>query len=374
MEYRIIDADSHLNEPGNVWQDRVPAALKDRAPKMLDIGDGKIAWSFDGGKRVSPVAMSATAGVDPTQYDTSGTPNIRPGSYDPHARLEEMEYDMVQAQLLYPSVALTGAHQYSQDPELQLACVRAYNDWLREDFCSVSPERLIGLPLGPMTGIEDLILEWRRVADQGAKGLIMSTYPNGGADPSVEDDRFWSEVEEWDYPMHIHFGFVGAARGGLPSGGAAPQGVARFTAAFLSRIGANIYKPLCDILANGLFERHPKLKVVAVETGIGWIPFYLESMDDLFFRSRFHTGVHLKMLPSEYFKEHIWATFITDPVGVDLRHMIGVDHIMWSTDYPHVASDWPNSQRTAAYEFRHVPEAEKRKMMRDNAANLYKLG
>lgn len=373
MEYRIIDADSHLNEPGNVWQDRVPSSMKERAPKMVDLPEGRVGWSFDGGERVTPIGMSAVAGIDSTQYNTAGTPKdkIRPGSYDPHARVEEMEYEMLQAQVLYPSVALTGAHQLSNDPELQMACVRAYNDWLREDFCSVAPDRLIGLPLGPMTGIEDLTSEWRRISKQGARGMIVSTYPNAGSAPAPEDDRFWDEVQDWDYPMHIHFGFVGAGAG--LSRGAPPQGPARFAGAFLSRIGANIYKPLCDILVTGLFEKHPKLKMVAVETGLGWIPFYLESMDDLFLRSRWHTNVSLKRMPSEYFKEHVWATFITDPIGVEMRHHIGVDHIMWSTDYPHVASDFPNSQRTAAYELRHVPADEKKKMMRDNAAKLYRL-
>ena len=114
--------------------------------------------------------------------------------------------------------------------------------------------------------------------------------------------------------------------------------------------------------------------MVAVETGIGWIPHYTEWMDDNFLRHRFHTGVHLKRMPSEYFKENIWATFITDPHGIESRHQIGVDHIMWSSDYPHSNSDWPNSQRTIAYELRNVPEDERRKIVRDNAAKLYGLG
>ena len=131
MEYRIIDADSHLNEPANVWQDRVPKAMKDRAPKLVQTEKGFAAWSFDGGKRIIPI-NTAQAGVDVTKMNTEGVPwdSIRPASYDPQARLEEMEYDMIQAQVLYPSVAVTGAHTYSADREMQLACVQAYNDWL----------------------------------------------------------------------------------------------------------------------------------------------------------------------------------------------------------------------------------------------------
>lgn len=375
MEYRVIDADSHLNEPANVWQDRVPSKLRDRAPKMIDLEGDRLGWSFDGGKRTIPVGLTALAGIEVTDFDPSGTrkDRIRPASWDPSERLLEMEYDMCQAQLLYPSVALTGAHTYSSDRDLQLECVRAYNDWLREDFCSHSPDRLIGLPLGPMTGVEDLVSEWRRVADQGARGIIMSTYPNGGTQPSPEDDRFWEEVQDWDYPIHIHFGFMTPSPPNPTGAPTTVTGMARFTGSFLSRLGMNVFKPLADIVGSGLFERFPKLKIVAVETGIGWIPYYLEALDDTFLRIRWSAGTHLKRLPSEYFKEHLWHTFITDSHGIDNRHAIGVDHIMWSTDYPHANSDWPNSQRTVAYEFRDVPSDEKRLIMRDNAAKLYRL-
>lgn len=371
MEYRIIDADSHVNEPAETWQDRVPSKLKDRAPKMVEQDGGWLAWSFDNGKRVMPIG-TACAGVSELEYDIRGTTfeRMRPASYDPHARLEEMEADMVQAQVLYPSVALTGANNYTEDPELQLACVQAYNDWLH-DFCQVNPDRLLGLALGPMTGIDDLLGEWHRVASRGARGIIIGTYPNGSTEPSPEDDRFWSELQEWEFPVHIHFGF---SSGGAFRGSKAPTGLNFATGAFLSRLGMNIFKPMADLVYSGLFEQFPKLKIVAVETGIGWIPYYLECLDESFLRQRFRTGMHLKRMPSDYFKEHIWATFVTDPHGLESRHAFGVDHIMWSTDYPHSQSDWPYSQRIVAYEFRHIPPDERRMILRDNAASLYKLG
>lgn len=372
MEYRIIDADAHIHEPADTWHRRLPARLRDRAPKQIALDGGRIGWSFDGSTNVKPLSLLACAGLDSTEYEDRGTPmeRIRPASYDPHLRLEEMEYDMIQAQVLYPSIALTGAHMYSSDRELQNLCVQAYNDWLYE-FCEPAPDRLLGLPIGPMTGVEDLILEWKRVADRGAKGIIISSYPNGGNFAKPEDERFWAEVQEWDYPVHIHFGFMSANAG---ASGAPPSGVSYMTSSFLSGFGASVFKPVADIVYGGLFEEFPKLKVVAVETGIGWIPHYKEWMDDNFLRHRWHTGVHLKRMPSEYFADHIWATFITDPHGIESRHKIGVDHIMWSTDYPHSNSDWPNSQRTLAYELRNVPAHEKQMIIRDNAASLYKLG
>lgn len=370
MEYRIIDADSHVNEPRELWQDRVPANLKERAPKVVELEGGRIGWSLNEGARIMPVATQAVAGLDYTQYDTTGTPfdQIRPASYDPKARLEEMEYEMIQAQVIYPGVALTGAHSYSRDREVQLACVRAYNDWLSEEFCAYAPDRLIGLPIAPVTGVEDLILEWKRVAERGARGIIISAYPNGGYDPLPEDDQFWSEVQDWDFAVHIHFGFFDTVR---PS--TWPKGISP-TTTLLNRIGAGVYRPLADMIHMGLFERFPRLKVVAVETGIGWIPFFLETMDDNFLRHRWQSGGHLKRMPSEIFKQQIWATFVTDVHGLENRHKYNVDRIMWSTDYPHVQTDWPNSQRIISYEFRGIPEDEKQKILRGNAMKLYKLG
>ncbi len=370
MQYRVIDADSHVNEPAGVWQDRIPAAMRERAPKMIPLKDGKVGWSLNGGARVMPVGLQAIAGFDVTQYDFSGMPydKIRKGSYDPRARIEDMDFEIVQAQVIYPGVALTGARNYGDDREMQLACVQAYNDWILE-FNAHAPERLIGLPIMPSTGIEDLILEWKRVAKKGARGIIISAYPNGSPGMKDEDERFWSEVEEWPYPVHIHFGFFGGVtRTTTRPGGVDP------VVPFVNRMGVGVYTPLAELIYFGVFERHPKLKVVAVETGIGWIPFFLETIDDNFLRHRWHSNTHLKRMPSDYFKEHVWATFVADVHGLENRHKIGIEHIMWSTDFPHVQTDWPNSQRVISYEFRGIPEDERQKILWKNAANLYQLG
>jgi predicted TIM-barrel fold metal-dependent hydrolase len=366
MEYRTIDADSHVNEPAEVWQSRVPAALRELAPRMITSDDGRIGWSFEGGKRLHRVT-SACAGFDETAYTADGArwDDIRPGSYDPKARLAEMELDMIQAQVLYPSLA-PQPEFFGTDPELQVACVRAYNDWMHE-FSSVAPDRLIGLPIAPETGVDDVVAEWKRIAARGDRGFVISGHPSGGDVPSASDDRFWSEVEDWDYAIHIHFGFASGVK--LTSN----TGVGYLTSAALIDMGMAMYRPLADLIYSGVFQRFPKLRIVAVEAGIGWIPYFLHHLDDNFLRRRFRADVQLGRMPSEYFKDQVWATFIEDPYGIKNRHEIGVDKIMWSTDYPHTNSNWPNSQRIAAYEFRDVPEAERRMIMRDNAAGIYGL-
>ena len=367
MEYRIIDADSHVNEPADVWQARVPARLRRLCPTMVELDDGRISWSFEGGKR-SQLVNTACAGVDESAYVANGVrwDQIRPGSYDPKARLAEMELDMIQAQVLYPSLA-PQPQSFGTDPVLQVACVRAYNDWIHE-FASYDPDRLVAMPMAPATGVDDMIAEWRRVAARGDRGYVISGYPSGQALPVPEDDRFWSEVHGWDYAVHIHFGFTsGVAL-------SAPTGVGYLSSAALIDMGIGMYRPLADLVYGGVFERFPGLRIVAVEAGIGWIPYFLHHLDDNFLRRRFRAGVHLQRMPSEYFKEAVWATFIEDPLGVRHRHEIGLDRIMWSTDYPHTNSNWPSSQRIAAYEFRDVSADELRMIVRDNAASLYGLG
>jgi uncharacterized protein len=367
IEYRVIDADSHVNEPADVWQSRVPVRLREQAPKMIETDDGRVCWSFQGGNRMHRV-NTACAGVDETAYTSTGVrwDEIRPGSYDPKARVEEMELDMIQAQVLYPSLA-PQPQAFGSDPELQVACVRAYNDWVH-DFASYAPDRLVAMPMAPATGVEDMLTEWRRIADRGDRGYVISGYPAGESVPTEDDDRFWSEVRDWDYAVHIHFGFTSGVSL------SAPSGVGYLASAALIDMGVGMYRPLADLVYSGVFERFPGLRIVAVEAGIGWIPYFLHHLDDNFLRRRFRAGVHLARMPSEYFKEQVWATFIEDPHGVRHRHEIGIDKIMWSTDYPHTNSNWPNSQRIVAYQFSDVPAEERRMIMRDNAASLYHLG
>jgi predicted TIM-barrel fold metal-dependent hydrolase len=366
VDYRIVDADSHVNEPGEVWQARVPSALRERAPRMVELDEGKVGWAFEGGARVHKVT-TACAGFDETAYTADGVrwDEIRPGSYDPKARLADMDLDMIQAQVLYPSLA-PQPQSFGADPELQTACVRAYNDWVA-DFASYAPDRLVGMPMAPATGVDDVLAEWRRVAEAGARGFVISGYPSGELVPTDVDDRFWAEVEEWDYAVHIHFGFTSGVSL------TASTGVGYLASAALIDMGIGMYRPLADVVYSGLFDRCPKLRLVLVEGGIGWIPYFCHHLDDNFLRRRFRAGVQLARMPSEYVREHVYATFIEDPLGVRARHEIGVDKIMWSTDYPHTNSNWPNSQRIASYEFRDVPADERDLIMRDNALRMYGL-
>jgi predicted TIM-barrel fold metal-dependent hydrolase len=372
IDYPIVDADSHVNEPPDLWQKRVPARFRERAPRV-ERGDHGDVWLFDGGREKWPVGLTTVAGLSYFDYKPFGFTyeSIRPGSFDTKARLADMEADGIYAQILYPSVTLKGARIYSQDRDLQVACVRAYNEWLLE-FCEGSGGRLVGQAIIPTTGLDDALAELEWALEKGHKGAVISSFPNGSLDVKPEDDRFWGQVEDAGFPVAVHIGSF------VPEGMRKSRswtGLPFLAAAALTKAGGQTLPAVCEILFSGIFERFPALRIVLVEANIGWIPTLLEQSDDMFLRYRWYTGAHeqMKRTPSEIFHRSFWATFMVDTVGMDLLHRLNEGHLMWSTDYPHSGSDWPNSRVTIERVFRGVPQHLVRRMLRDNCVDLYGL-
>jgi predicted TIM-barrel fold metal-dependent hydrolase len=373
IDYPIVDADAHVYEPPDVWQTRVPHALRARAPRCERAGGGDV-WLFDGGVRRRPVGLMAAAGTSYLGFRPSGLTyeTIRPGCFEPRARLADMDADGIWAQLLYPSVCEEGARMFGDDRTLQLACVRAYNEWQLE-FCAGGPRRLFGHAVMPATGVADAVaeLEWAR--GRGYRGVLVSTFPSGRVEPSRDDDPFWARAEEAGTPVALHIGSF------HPDG---PVAERRFEPeivlprASTSKSGANTVPLVARMLFSGLFTRFPRLQVVLVEANIGWIPAMLEQTDDMFLRYRWFTDsvATLPAMPSRVFHHNVWATFMVDTVGMELRHRLNVSHLMWSTDYPHTGTDWPNSRVTIERVFAGVPAAEVRAMLHENCKTLYGLG
>jgi predicted TIM-barrel fold metal-dependent hydrolase len=373
IDYPIVDCDAHVNEPPDLWQQRVSAKFKDRAPQVRHTDKGDL-WIFDGGKEKWPVGLTAVAGLSFFDFKPMGITyeTMRPGSFDPKARLDDMDADGIYAQVLYPSVTLRGAKIYSEQRDLQLACVRAYNEWLTE-FCESSGGRLIPQAILPTTGLEDSIAELEWASRNGHVGGVISSFPNGSLEPKPEDDRFWAMVQEANVPIAVHIGsFV---RGDLAGRRESWSSLAFVGMAALTKAGGQTLPVVCDILFSGIFQRFPRLRIVLVESNIGWIPTLCEQSDDMFMRYRWYTGAvnEQKERPSDIFFRNFWATFMVDTVGVDLRHRMNVDHLMWSSDYPHSGSDWPDSRLTIERIFRDVPKDEVKKMLHTNCKKLYRL-
>ena len=270
IDYPILDADAHVNEPPTLWQDGVPAKWRERAPRVVHSERGDI-WEFDGGREKWPVGLTATAGQSYFQFSPTGQTyaTMRPGSFDPEARLRDLDADGIWAQVLYPSVTLKGAKIYSGERELQLACVRAYNEWIGS-FCAGSGGRLVPQAILPTTGLDDSIAELEWAMKSGHKGAVISSFPNGSLVPQDEDAPFWARAEEAGFPIAVHIGSFVRTRPPAAGGPADKDSAWAPSLAFVARAawtkaGGQTLDVVCDLLFSGLFDPFPKLKIVLVE-------------------------------------------------------------------------------------------------------------
>jgi predicted TIM-barrel fold metal-dependent hydrolase len=377
IDYPILDADAHVNEPPQLWQESVPEKWRERAPRLVKSERGDV-WHFDGGRETWPVGLTATAGQSAFQIGPMGQTyeTMRKGSFDTAARLLDMDADGIYAQVLYPSVTLKGARVYGAERELQLVCVRAYNEWIRS-FCHGSAGRLVSNAIIPTTGRGDAVAELERAMKDGHRGAMISSFPNGSLSPRPEDDPFWARAQESGFPVAVHIGsFLKTPPPGNTSKEKAWSGSLAFVArAAWTKAGGQTLDVVCDLLFSGIFQRFPRLKIVLVESNIGWIPTLLEQADDMFRRYRWWTGAHREMseLPSQIFQRNFFATFMVDRSGLELRHRLNLDHILWSTDYPHSGTDWPNSSVSLESLMRGLPKSDVRKLIHDNCRALYGL-
>jgi predicted TIM-barrel fold metal-dependent hydrolase len=365
--YNVISSDDHVEEPKDTWQSRVPAKLRDRAPRVVRVEDGD-AWEING-VRGRTIGLEAQAGKKFEDYKASGESydTIRKGSYDPHERLKDMDIDGVDAQTLFPNVGL-GIFGI-EDTELQFACIHAYNDFL-SDFASADPARLIGIGLIPTDDVEVGVKEVQHVAKKpGLRGVMLPTYPRGEPLNSKIYDPIWAAAQDLGLPVHVHLRTGDRRTAALFKA----NNIRGAVAANLNGASLANYEALSQIIFGGVLELFPRLKFVSVEGNIGWLGYFLEKSDRTYKRHRHWTKLDLPKPPSEYFHRQVYATFIEDKIGVKIRKDIGVDNLMWSSDYPHTDTTWPNSKQYIADTFEGVSEEDKYKMVAGNAKKVYNL-
>lgn len=383
--YCVISADSHLEVSTDRWVHRVPAQYRDRAPRRIRMPNGGDAHVGEGQPiMIEPVRVTGEWRVYPFggRFGEGGNP----GSGSPEQRLREQDVDGVDAEILYPGSQGPNFWRGIKDDTAYKAVVRAYNDWLGEEYCSVAPDRLLGLGLIPETGVDDAIGEMEHCLRLGLAGLALNAFPSGKMYPTPEDDKFWAAAVDMRAPLSVHVEFQGFS--GKYTGpwfqyprkfeqevySAGRDIVGRYANYYTQR-GA---RDAIRLVMAGVFDRFQALKVYFAENQIGWIPHWLEQADSVYERNHKWAvellGLSpLKRLPSEYIREHCYWGFQYNPVGVQMRHLVGVDHVMWSSDFPHTETDWPHSQRTIDHSFKDVPVAETRKMIAGNAIEYFHL-
>jgi len=333
----LISADSHVIEPPNILKERVPAAFRDTAPQFpqLKVGEGFQA---------------------------------HPGGSDPHARLTEMGEDGVSAEVLYPTHLLPVFGM--DDAKLQQACFRAYNAWLI-DYISVAPGRLVGVAAISVYDIDVAVEELERCAKAGMKGSIIWQAPHPDLPFSSKHyDKFWAASAAMNMPVTLHILTGHGYHKDKSYFGT--KGVEHYRASVNLKL-REITDALFDLIFYGVLERHPGLKICSVENEMGWMPFMLQQWDYYYRRFRAVNPPPISKDPSEYFKAQIFGTFFRDAVAGQDFNWWGQDNSMWSNDYPHQNSTWPNSKRYIERNLGHLPADVKRKLLHTTAAKLFDI-
>jgi predicted TIM-barrel fold metal-dependent hydrolase len=361
---RLVSADSHVNPPPDLWQRDVPARLRDRAPRVERTPEGDV-WVVD--RKATPITgLSFMGGRSYEDYEVRiAYEAMRPGSWDPAARLADMDQDGIWVDVLYG-----GGPTRFDDPELRRWCIGRYNDWLFE-LERASGGRLVGVPLLPVNTVDETLAELRRVLAQGARAVQVDAFPDSLGAPHYSDrvwEPLWTEIEAAGVPLSFHIQgprTMEVARLYEPTPGVRE--------AYIALAPLGVSELIAQLVFCGVCARHPGFRFVVVETGIGWLPYFLERMDATFHKHRFWTRSVLTDPPSTYWYRQGHATFIEDRAGVKLRHEAGLANVLWSSDYPHGDSTWPHSREALDALFTGVPAEERRQIVHDNAARLYRL-
>jgi predicted TIM-barrel fold metal-dependent hydrolase len=382
-----MSSDGHLEVPPERWVHRVPQQYRDRAPRTIHLPDGGDALLIEGQPLLEANFLDLRAGRPAGQWQPFGLKvEDAAGTGSAEQRVREQDQDGMDAEVLFPAmVAGPVFWRNIRHDEVYKAVIRAYNDWLGEEYCTVAPDRLIGMGVMPITNVDDAIAEMEHCARLGLKGILLGALPSGLGYPTPEDDKFWAAAVDMDMPVTVHVAFNRTgARATQPTfkyPREEPAIMGRIRRPFLEWI-TNFGLPpaisIAQLVLAGVFERFPTLKVFFAETRLGWVPFWLEHADLWYQR---HIGwaedmlgfKPLKALPSDYVREHIYFSVQYEHVAVELRQHVGVDRIMFATDFPHIECEWPNSKPLVEKIYADVPEDEKARMLAGNAVEFFKL-
>ncbi len=366
----IISADSHIVEPPNCYVDFIEPKYRADAPHVERQANGKDIYVIKDLKQSVPLGLLDSAGMKPAarkhHADTTKFEETRRGGYDAKARLVDMDLEGTAAEIIYASVGMVLCTH--PDPAYKDAAMQAYNRWL-QTFCAEAPNRLFGLAQTAILSVDSAIADFRRAKEMGMVGMMMPGEPVHGDYDRPEYDALWECATDLDLPICFHI--LTAKEGDLSSVFAGGRG---------HRLngGMKILRAIQDIMGmmvlGGVFERHPKLKLVTAEGDAGWMPHYMRRMDHTAYREA-DDGIikGLSKLPSDYIKSNVFMTFQDDYMAWRNVDYMNYKQLLWANDYPHSDSTWPNSQALLAEHASGVAPEKVRAILRENTANLFSL-
>jgi predicted TIM-barrel fold metal-dependent hydrolase len=372
----VVDADVHVTPPPTFWAQYLSPKFRDRAPTVES--EGEFDYIVFEGERRKVNLMQSQAGREFNQYKNSGKlSDMRVGGWMPKQRLDDMNRDGIDKAVIFG-----GGPLQTGDLDLHMDSFDAFNRW-QSDFCADSDGRLFAAAFLPMVNVEHTISMMRAARKRGDVAVNLPAFPQSLDKFTKKDsiwqamtgdvtgnrqyrdaefDPLWAAAVELDMPITFHLG----AR------------VSRFKDKinFLPDIvmGKPAMLEIVGIMIYGeVFDRFPKLRIGLIEAGVGWIPWAANYMDRTWQMQRHWTECNIKHPPSYYFDQNVYASFISDPIGVELRHHPGGKNIMWSSDYPHSETTFPHSHKVIAESFKGVPKAERDWIIAGCAEQFYGL-
>jgi len=371
VSYTLISVDDHLMEPPHTFEGRLPRRLQDQAPRVVETEEGHQVWQFDGHPYFQ-VGFMCVAGrpredhrVEPARFD-----EVRPGCWRIDDRIEDMDIGGIWASVNFPSgVTGFGGTLFSEtkNQALGLACVQAWNDWLFEEWYSPYPDRIVPLGITLLSDPEKGADEIRRNAARGFRAVTLPEQPHKLGYPPVFHEH-WEPIvracAETETVLNLHIG----ASGFPPMPPGAP----------MLELGATLFGPMAieacaEWLWSGYPVRYPELKIAMSEGGIGWVAMLIDRIDNIMARSGYGEGwPDGKNSPSDVLRRNFWFCMIDDPSTVSTRSVIGVENILFESDYPHGDGTWPDTQEVMRKALGHLPAEEIRLIAHENAARLYR--
>ncbi len=379
---KIVDADAHIDPPQGMWRDYLPASQRDKAP-VIEHGDECDWIVFEGTRR--PVRMiSNQAGRTGKDFKMVGKLSDQRAVWDANLRLEDMDTDGIDQAVLFG-----GGPLGTLDNDLYMASYEAYQNWVM-DWAQADPRRLYPVGYVPMRDIDETIAQIQRLAKKGFRAINLPAFPQNPeawkttsgvaalkdgqvsaltGDPKgalqyyqPEFDRLWAVICDLDLTVTMHLG------------GRVPRfGDARHFLADMPMSKTAMAEPIGIFIFNGIFQRFPKLRLAQVESGVGWFAWYCEYATRTWEKQRFWTKSTLTQSPAFYMDQNVYGSFIQDRIGILLRHEPGGRNIMWSSDYPHSETTFPNSHAIILRDFAGVPDEDIRDIICNRAHKLYRL-
>jgi len=369
VKYTVISVDDHVVEPPHTFEGRLPKHLQDRAPRVAD-RDGLQIWEFED-QKFTQVGMNAIAGRKPTQKkEPFRFDQMRKSCYDVDARVRDMDVNGVWAAVNFPSM-VTGfcgrVFFNAEDRELGQACIRAWNDWLYEEWYVAHPTRIIPLGIAMLSDPEAAVAEIHRNADRGFTGISMPERPHMIGLPDLWQREHWDPIiqacVETETVISLHVGSSGSVMGPPDAPGL--------------QIGATLFGQLsltsaAEWLWSEYAVKHPDIKIAMSEGGIGWVAMLIDRLDNLVDRSGYGRNFAPGLRPADVLHRNFWFCTIDDPSTLSTLPTVGVDHVMFETDYPHGDGTWPDSQAVFADVFGDLPADWVAKISHENAARLFR--